>query len=334
MNGITILIRVSSPNSDVVRVVRFSDSSFVHIVKKRKEALLIRGVGLHSEAGRRKYNEDEAIMRPKFNVEQKFSTAPCVSGALSFFGVFDGHGGPKAAQFSREHLLDNLKFSLSQGFSVEDSLRYAFVRTEFDFFEKNPLNETSGTTAITILIENSTKKFWSANAGDSRAILCRRNHVVELSKDHRQSNDAEMYRIQEAGGFVRNGRAMGRLECFRTIGDADVDSKIVTAEPEIISGILCDEDEFIVLGCDGLFEVLSNEQVCAYVKEQLAEKMLPKEIVKNLVKYAIDDFGSKDNVTAVIVLLGGHLNRPSSLNLASSFSSGNTSFTDSEEPSK
>jgi serine/threonine protein phosphatase PrpC len=126
---------------------------------------------------------------------------------------------------------------------------------------------------------------------------------VQLSEDHRVGNAKEVERVHELGGFVKNKRAMGRLECFRTIGDADVDSKIVTAEPEVVSGTLEEEDEFLLLGCDGLFDVLSNEEISRYVFEQSQQGLGAREIAQRLVDHAIHDKGSRDNVTLVLVLL-------------------------------
>jgi len=186
---------------------------------------------------------------------------------------------------------------------VEDSFKSAYLRTEFDFFEQSPAEETSGTTAVTILIENSSGRYWCANAGDSRAILSRAGEVVPLSNDHRVTNPSEVDRIHRAGGFIKNKRAMGRLECFRTIGDADVDSKVVTAEPEIISGTFCEDDEFIVMGCDGLYDVLTNEQIIEYVRERRGDGLPAKEISQRLAEYTVNECNSRDNVTVILVQL-------------------------------
>eukprot|EP00475_Leptophrys_vorax_P002542 TRINITY_DN1141_c0_g1_i1.p1 TRINITY_DN1141_c0_g1~~TRINITY_DN1141_c0_g1_i1.p1 ORF type:complete len:332 (-),score=72.23 TRINITY_DN1141_c0_g1_i1:130-1125(-) len=273
-------------------------------LEKRKAKLLVSGVGFVSEMGKRDYNEDETILRPKFTIEQK-TDKMAVSGALSFFGVFDGHGGRKAAEYTRDHLLDNLKFSLWQGMQVEDSFKFAYLRTEYDFFETSPVEETSGATAVTVLIENDTKRFWCANAGDSRAIMCRNGEAVALSEDHRVSNAAEVERIQKLGGFIKNKRAMGRLECFRTIGDADVDSKVITAEPEVKSGVIEDTDEFIILACDGLYDVLTNDEIVQFVQELRTQGLTAKEISQRLVDHAINVRYSKDNVTMILILLNG-----------------------------
>jgi protein phosphatase 2C family protein 2/3 len=249
--------------------------------------------------GKRECNEDQTTMKPKFTLDGKSGS----SSALSFFGVFDGHGGIAAAEYSRERILENLKFSLLQNLSVEDSLRYAFVRTEFDFFEESPPEETSGTTAVCLFIDNALQKFWVANVGDSRAILCRAGIAIQLSNDHRATNPAEVERVVQAGGFIRNRRAMGRLECFRTIGDSDVDSRVITSEPEIITGKFVPEDEFIVLGCDGLYDVMENQEICDFIKNMLNTGSKPNEIAPKLARHAIEVKGSRDNVSVVLVVL-------------------------------
>lgn len=99
-----------------------------------------------------------------------------------------------------------------------------------------------------------------ANAGDSRVVLCRAEGVTEaMSFDHKPLSDIEMKRITEAGGFVNQfGRVNGNLNLSRSIGDLKYKQvpdivpakQMITAEPDIKSVTLNENDEFIILACD------------------------------------------------------------------------------------
>lgn len=59
---------------------------------------------------------------------------------------------------------------------------------------------------------------------------------------------------------------MGLLAVTRSFGDHSI-KEFVIADPFISSLSITPECEFVVLGCDGVFDVLSDEEVCAIVKE-------------------------------------------------------------------
>jgi serine/threonine protein phosphatase PrpC len=161
-----------------------------------------------------------------------------------------------------------------------------------------------------------------ANAGDSRAVLCRANGAVQpLSFDHKPLQDREMMRITRAGGFVNQfGRVNGNLNLSRSIGDLKYKQvpgipppdQMITAEPDVMQIALQPDDEFIILGCDGIWDCLSNEKAVEYVRNRIDEKS-PAAIGKEMLDEIISDdpratqgIGG-DNMTVMIIDL-----RPSS----------------------
>ena len=116
------------------------------------------------------------------------------------------------------------------------------------------------------------------NAGDSRCVLSRGGVAVPLSFDHKPTNTAEMQRIQKAGGFVTGGRVNGNLALSRAIGDFDFkqnaqvapEDQAISAKPDIITTQLQPEDDFLVLACDGIWDCMSNDEVIAFVRQELA----------------------------------------------------------------
>mmetsp|Transcript_9431 Transcript_9431/g.28369 ORF Transcript_9431/g.28369 Transcript_9431/m.28369 type:complete len:793 (-) Transcript_9431:419-2797(-) len=137
------------------------------------------------------------------------------------------------------------------------------------------LGTAAGCTAVTAVVRDGVVT--CANAGDSRAVLCRGGTAVPLSYDHKPDNAEEQKRIEEAGGFVRRGRTMGNLSLSRALGDFEfkrngtlpASKQMITAYPEISETELCEEDEFLILACDGIWEDMTSQQVVDFVRQRL-----------------------------------------------------------------
>ena len=146
----------------------------------------------------------------------------------------------------------------------------------------------AGCTANVALIYKNT--VYCANAGDSRSVLSSKGNAIELSNDHKPELDEERDRIVKAGGFINEGRINGNLNLSRAIGDLEykrntalkVDEQLIIAVPEIKSRVLTDDDEFIVMGCDGIWEVMTNQKIVTFIKEKLQAGVVPTKAVEDL----------------------------------------------------
>ncbi|CAL5434950.1 unnamed protein product [Camellia sinensis] len=146
-------------------------------------------------------------------------------------------------------------------------------------FEEGPHSDfsgpTSGCTACVAVIKDN--QLVVANAGDSRCVISRKGQAYNLSRDHKPDLEAERERILKAGGFIHAGRVNGSLNLARAIGDMEfkqnkflpAEKQIVTANPDINTVELCDDDEFIVLACDGIWDCMSSQQLVDFLREQL-----------------------------------------------------------------
>jgi len=169
------------------------------------------------------------------------------------------------------------------------------------------------TAVVAVLIGRSLT---IANAGDSRTVLCRAGGRTEpLSFDHKPHQEREMNRIMKAGGFVNQfGRVNGNLNLSRSIGDLkykqvpglEPSEQMITADPDIVQVLLQPKDEFIILGCDGIWDCLSNEQAVKFVRDRIDTKT-PTEIGTEMLDEIISDdpratqgIGG-DNMTILIV---------------------------------
>mmetsp|Transcript_2540 Transcript_2540/g.3744 ORF Transcript_2540/g.3744 Transcript_2540/m.3744 type:complete len:415 (-) Transcript_2540:262-1506(-) len=172
--------------------------------------------------------------------------------------------------------------------------------------------ERSGSTCNVVLITPS--HFICANAGDSRAILRRDGKSLPLSFDHKPSNLPELERITTAGGFVKSRRINGDLAVSRGLGDF-----VFKCEPEIAINkqkVICDpeiivyprdevRDEFLVLACDGIWDVMSNEQCSDMIQKILVEGETKIDLVCEEVLDMCLERNSRDNMTLIMVCLPG-----------------------------
>ncbi|CAI9283670.1 unnamed protein product [Lactuca saligna] len=132
-----------------------------------------------------------------------------------------------------------------------------------------------GSTACVAIIHNN--QLVVANAGDSRCVISRKGQAYNLSKDHKPDLEVERERIYKAGGYIHYGRVNGSLNLARAIGDMELkkdktlppEKQILTANPDINTVELCDDDDFLVLACDGIWDCMSSQQLVDFVHEQL-----------------------------------------------------------------
>ncbi|KAJ3790730.1 phosphatase 2C-like domain-containing protein [Lentinula aff. detonsa] len=149
--------------------------------------------------------------------------------------------------------------------------------------------------AVRIPPENSRRVLYCANAGDARGVLCRAGKAVRLTYDHKGSDKQEAKRITDAGGFVMGGRVNGVLAVTRSLGDSSMKDFVVGA-PYTTETELCDEDEFLILACDGLWDVIGDQAAVNQIKTMNDAQSASH----HLLRYALNNH-TTDNVTVVVV---------------------------------
>ncbi|ORM42075.1 putative protein phosphatase 2C 58 [Babesia sp. Xinjiang] len=143
----------------------------------------------------------------------------------------------------------------------------------------NPAFGCGSTSVVMVVLGGENPAILVANAGDSRAVLCRGGCAVALSHDHKPQLREEGERIRRAGGSVTNGRVDGNLNLSRSLGDLTFKQdhtlppaeQRISAMPDVRICPLTPHDEFVVLACDGIWDCKSNQQVVDFVRSRLLE---------------------------------------------------------------
>ncbi|XP_006366654.1 probable protein phosphatase 2C 47 isoform X2 [Solanum tuberosum] len=217
--------------------------------------------------------------------------------------VFDGHGGIDAASFTQKNLLSFIVEDMHFPSMVKRAIRNAFVKADNALADTQSLDNTSGTTALTALILGRTMLI--ANAGDSRAVLGKRGRAIELSKDHKPNTTSEKLRIEKLGGVIYDGYLNGQLSVARALGDWHIKGPKgskgpLSSEPELEELVLSEEDEFLIMGCDGLWDVMSSQYAVTIVRKELMLHNDPERCSKELVREALKR-NTCDNLTVLVV---------------------------------
>lgn len=255
----------------------------------------------------------------------------------SFFAVFDGHAGDQSAIYSSSHLLEAiLATDEFKKRDVPQGIRTGFLNMDTELRQEFCVDiNNSGTTAVGAFI--SPDSVYLANCGDSRAIFCRNGSPVVCTEDHKPTLPGERERILNAGGSVIIQRVNGSLAVSRALGDFEyknVEGKgqceqLVSPEPEVLKVERNPADEFLVLACDGVWDVMSNEEVCSYVTSRLKVESDLQKVVCSVIdtcfhKVGVDAKmlylifflllkptlfrplqGSRDNMSVIIVTFPG-----------------------------
>lgn len=229
---------------------------------------------------------------------------------IGLFGVFDGHGGEQVAKFCEHHLPEELcqmklpAAAHDDAGGIGDALTTVFHRMDELLNDRrtsgpelakltNPPRagpngslgpastrpvDPDGVGCTACMCAVTARHLVVANSGDSRAVLCRGGRAVALSEDHKPNDPGELARIEAAGGYVRDGRVNGNLNLSRALGDLEYkkdrtlgpEKQIISATPDVRVEPRSDEDEFVLVCCDGVWDVKTNQEAVDFVRARIS----------------------------------------------------------------
>ena len=243
----------------------------------------------------RNYNEDRVSIIINMNKPKNFLKK---WPKISFFGIYDGHGGEGCSEFLRDNLHKYICENDYFPENIPEAIKYGIQKAEYEFLNnyalsvnKEEIVDKSGSCVIILLIVDTN--IYIANVGDSRCLLSMDNgkKYITVTHDHKPNSPNEIIRIKNNGGNVYqsqtvinnlenaflNGKILigpyrvipGRLSVCRTIGDAEAKIKkfggnpnVIISTPDIFYYDLKKENlDFFILGCDGIYDQMSNKEI-------------------------------------------------------------------------
>lgn len=264
----------------------------------------------YSEAslkGVREQNEDAHV------IIQNLDYTNCNINNVNMYGIFDGHGGKEVSNYVA-NIIPKYFFDKSVDYPLSKNYVIQVYDSIQESLKKHSFSQYSGSTGL-VLIHFKHKNQYKINVmnnGDCRAIICRDNFAMPLTKDHKPSWPEERHRITQLGGKLQFDGFDWRikdLSVSRSFGDTDA-APFVSYRPELFRYTLDPKsDKFIVMGCDGLFDVLSNTEIVNFILLNCYDPSTTKrvkncsQISKKLAEYAIHNKRSTDNVSVIVIFL-------------------------------
>ncbi|KAL8042000.1 hypothetical protein ABFX02_09G021700 [Erythranthe guttata] len=293
------LKRKRPPQLDIPVVVSMSEnkSAVAPLVEEAVVEVAGDGYSVYCKRGRR-----HAEMEDRYSAVLGLQDDPI----KAIFGIFDGHGGTKAAEFASQNLdkniIDELRKIDQSDEGIELAVKNGYLTTHSEFLKKD---YREGACCVTALIAGD--KLVVSNAGDCRAVVSREGAAEALTSDHRPSREDEKHRIETLGGFVvcRNGvwRVLGCLAVSRAIGDKYL-KQWISAEPETKVLKLEPEFEFLLLASDGLWDKVSNQEAVDIARGfcKGIEKPQPLLACRKLVELSVSR-GASDDISVMLIQL-------------------------------
>ena len=247
---------------------------------------------------------------------------------VALFAVFDGHGGAEVAKFcgkyfpielkkNESYLKKKYKQALEETFLKMDEILLSDKGMDLlkEFRADNEMmNSFAGCTANVVLFVDD--EYYVANAGDSRAIICDGGgNFVPLSIDHKPDSEVEKKRIQNAGGYVSEGRVNDNLNLTRALGDLEYkknpslkpQEQIISPFPDVVTKKVKKDDIFMLIGCDGIWETLQTKEICTIIEQRISDNpdvkltTIVEELLDRLIaKETIEGIGC-DNMSAILI---------------------------------
>nr|WNA21413.1 protein phosphatase 2C [Hemerocallis fulva] len=244
--------------------------------------------------------------RKRFEMEDRFRVDLDLRGdpQLAFFGIFDGHGGNKAAEFASENMGKNiLDEVMCEGINnVEDAIMNGYLKTDSEFLKEGV---GSGACCVTAFVKKGD--LIVSNAGDCRAVLSVSGAAEALTSDHHPSREDERERIENLGGYVDFCRGLWRLQgCLavsRGIGDSHLKEWVIP-HPETRTLKIKPEFEFLILASDGLWDKVSNQEAVDLARPFCINSHNPSPLsaCKKLADLSFNR-GSNDDISVMIIQL-------------------------------
>ena len=294
---------------------------------KKIESLCKKG---YSGPSLKKTNQDNFFIYNNFNNNSNYV----------YLGVCDGHGlfGQDISTYLVNNLPQNMNKKIvsknvknlsNADISLLSSIfQETFADTNMSLNSDERIDSSySGSTCVSVLF--TPNRICCINVGDSRCILGKYLEKgkkwipYNMSRDHKPSEPDEMLRIKNSGGIIESfrdnfGNFVGPervwgpdlegpgLAMSRSFGDEIGHEIGIVADPEILEHFFEKEDKFIVLGSDGIWEFISNEEVVEIVKEYYLDNNI-EGAIEHLYNEAsnrwIMEEGIIDDITIIIIFL-------------------------------
>ena len=274
------------------------------------------------------------IDHPNLEHRKEMEDFHCIKQALgkkpnlSYFAIFDGHGGKEVASFLSINLhhylvneINNIEFGLNDEININniiESIKIAFQKIDKEILNNENYSNDVGSTATLIfiyyndLINNDNdindkkevkRTLICSNIGDSCGYLINKNNIKLITKYHKCDDNSEVQRIRDNGGIVFQGRIFGKLILTRTLGDKEMKKYGVLPLPDFFIKQIEKDDLFVIIASDGVWDVINEDELYKMGNE----KELSSEIFSKKIIDIAKERDTRDNSSCIVIKLNKNI---------------------------
>lgn len=274
---------------------------------------------------------------PNLEHRQEMEDFHCIKQALgkrpnlSYFAIFDGHGGKDVASFLSINLhhflideINNINFGTNDEENISniiESIKSAFMKIDQNILANENFTNDVGSTATLIFIyynnlnenilnnnndngnKNVERTLICANIGDSNGYLITKSNISQITKPHKCEDTSEVQRIKGTGGIVFRGRIFGKLILTRTLGDKEMKKYGVIPVPDFYTKKIEKDDLFVIIASDGIWDVINEEELYKMGNE----KELSSEIFSKKIMDLAKERDTRDNSSCIVIKLNKNI---------------------------
>ena len=254
---------------------------------------------------------------------------------LSYFAIFDGHGGKDVASYLSLNLhhflvneINNINFGNNDEENINnimESIKLAFSKIDQEILSNiNFVNDVGSTATIIFIyynnlttkenekennidtnneISNIERTIICANVGDSSGYLINKLNIKQITKPHKCEDQLEVKRIKDNGGIVFQGRIFGKLILTRTLGDKEMKKYGVLSLPDFFVKKIDKDDLFVVIGSDGIWDVINEDELFKMGNE----KELSSESFSKKIMATAKERDTRDNSSCIVIKLNKNI---------------------------
>lgn len=262
--------------------------------------------------GLRPSNEDEV------DIVDNTGGADASLKPVLYLGIYDGHGGPGISKVLKktirlsQYYMHNTADDIAPSSKWNRHMIRKYKTIQQKLADTEPKAKTMGSTALVVIAyeHKGNRMLKVVNLGDSRAVACNHYKISQpLTRDHKPDTPDERQRIAAAGGKIeyskRDDPRINGLSVSRVFGDLDCEH--ISSEPECFD-YRTDGMPFVIMGCDGLWDVMSDQDAVNFVLGCMADTKVTgnlsgkssRNIAQRLAEHALER-GSQDNVSVIIL---------------------------------
>ena len=252
-----------------------------------------------SVKGRRESNED------RHNVILNINGDNPKLNSINLFGIYDGHGGSWVSKYLESNIPN---YYMNKNFVPPFDKEFhtkVFMLIQSELL-KNPLGYSNGSTCLLNLMYKFENKIYMnvVNLGDSRMTIVNSKGISQsVTKDHKPDDSVEKSRLEKMGGEIYKDSEgvyrIGDLSLSRAFGDGD-NAPYISQKPDIFYKAITPETKYIIMACDGLWDVIESEDIGGVINQIYKKKPNLDNLAVELASKALE-LGSTDNVSVIVI---------------------------------